>query len=446
MKNTIIRSLCLVLALVAVVSAMPFQASALSTTYTVSDSYKAGTYYKALQAVELTGNQRADIVAVARSQVCYTEGKNKYDLSGAGKADTNITEYGHWFNSQSLWCSVFVSWCAAQARVSTDVVPKTDFTVTGLSKFQSWGRAYSRSQVEKGIYTPQPGDIIYFKGSRNNNPTNHVGIVTGYDRVSKMVYTIEGNIGETEKSSVSNGVYERTYSIRNTYIVYICSPNYANSNQVVTVTESCFPRYTGTSSSLVTGLNAVGADSSYAYRKQIAAANDITGYSGTASQNTQLLNALKAGTLKKPGGTTTTVETSTAEYFPRYTGTGNSITDALKSVGADNSYAYRKQIAAANGIASYSGSAAQNTQLLSLLKAGALKKPGGSTGTTVSCFPRYTGTSNSLVTGLNAVGADSSYAYRKQIAAANGITGYSGTAAQNTQLLNWLKAGTLKKP
>jgi hypothetical protein len=62
-------------------------------------------------------------------------------------------------------------------------------------------------------------------------------------------------------------------------------------------------------------------------------------------------------------------------YFPRYTGTSNSITSALKAVGAASSFAYREQIAAANGIKPYSGTAAQNTTLVSLLKRGELIKP-----------------------------------------------------------------------
>lgn len=62
-------------------------------------------------------------------------------------------------------------------------------------------------------------------------------------------------------------------------------------------------------------------------------------------------------------------------YFPRYTGTSNSITSALKAVGAASSFAYREQIAAVNGIKPYSGTAAQNTTLVSLLKRGELIKP-----------------------------------------------------------------------
>ena len=63
----------------------------------------------------------------------------------------------------------------------------------------------------------------------------------------------------------------------------------------------------------------------------------------------------------------------------------------------------------------------------------------------------YKGTS--LVDGLKSVGVYSidgksvgSWNSRKELAAANGIKTYTGTAAQNTALLNKLKAGTLVKP
>ncbi len=52
---------------------------------------------------------------------------------------------------------------------------------------------------------------------------------------------------------------------------------------------------------------------------------------------------------------------------------------------------------------------------------------------------------NSIVDGLNSVGVNSSYDNRKKIAQANGIKNYTGTAKQNTELLNKLKKGTLKK-
>lgn len=65
-----------------------------------------------------------------------------------------------------------------------------------------------------------------------------------------------------------------------------------------------------------------------------------------------------------------------AATFPAASYKGNSIVDGLKSVGANSSFSYRAEIAAANGISDYRGTASQNTALLKLLKAGQLKKPG----------------------------------------------------------------------
>lgn len=64
---------------------------------------------------------------------------------------------------------------------------------------------------------------------------------------------------------------------------------------------------------------------------------------------------------------------------------------------------------------------------------------------TVAYYPAYTGNSGSIVTGLNTIGVNSSFNYRKSIAIKNGISNYSGTAQQNVQLLNLLKQGKLVK-
>lgn len=54
--------------------------------------------------------------------------------------------------------------------------------------------------------------------------------------------------------------------------------------------------------------------------------------------------------------------------------------------------------------------------------------------------PKFT-----LIDSLNKIGVDSSYTNRKKIAIANGIQNYSGTAAQNTNLLSLLNSEILKK-
>ena len=69
----------------------------------------------------------------------------------------------------------------------------------------------------------------------------------------------------------------------------------------------------------------------------------------------------------------------------------------------------------------------------------------GTMQSTTAYYPRYTGTSGSIVAALNAIGVNSSYATRKLIAKENGITGYIGSAKQNTQMLQLLKGGKLKR-
>jgi len=72
-------------------------------------------------------------------------------------------------------------------------------------------------------------------------------------------------------------------------------------------------------------------------------------------------------------------------------------------------------------------------------------KPQQST-SSVKYFKKYTGRSVSIVDALASIGEKSSYAYRKTIAKANHINGYTGTPSQNTKMLNLLKQGKLIKP
>ena len=60
-------------------------------------------------------------------------------------------------------------------------------------------------------------------------------------------------------------------------------------------------------------------------------------------------------------------------------------------------------------------------------------------------YPQYLGKSSSLVDALVSLNINASKDNRKKIAAANGIQSYSGTAQENTYLLNLLKHGKLIK-
>lgn len=125
---------------------------------------------------------------------------------------------------------------------------------------------------------------------------------------------------------------------------------------------------------------------------------------------------------------------------------GSSIVDALNSVGVDSSFGNRKKIAQLNGINSYKGTANQNMTLLNLFKTGRLVYNTSSgvketPSETLKC--NYAGAS--LVDALKSISVDSSFSYRSKLAKKNGISGYIGTASQNSKLLNLLKQGKLLK-
>lgn len=105
-----------------------------------------------------------------------------------------------------------------------------------------------------------------------------------------------------------------------------------------------------------------------------------------------------------------------------------SIVDYMKSKGMDSGFANRKKLATQYGIKNYTGTATQNNTLLNKLKGGAVvSKPKGDQKT------------KSVVDYLKSIGQDSSYANRSKLAAKHGIKNYKGTGKQNEQLLNKLR-------
>ena len=91
-----------------------------------------------------SGNPRVDIVEIAKTQIGYLEGS----LEGTVKGNNNYTKYNVWngrisgYGSDGYgypWCHTFVSWCANQAGIGTDVIPRTAGTGTGRSFFVRQG-------------------------------------------------------------------------------------------------------------------------------------------------------------------------------------------------------------------------------------------------------------------------------------------------------------------
>lgn len=122
--------------------------------------------------------------------------------------------------------------------------------------------------------------------------------------------------------------------------------------------------------------NFTTADELVALRKTGLFAEKIKYKSGTPLYNGDILVTCSKGhTAVVVSALPRIKHTLDVKYYPQYFGKDTSIVNALVSLGQNASKEQRKKIAAANGIQDYTGTAKQNTQLLSLLKQGMLIMP-----------------------------------------------------------------------
>lgn len=136
------------------------------------------------------------LITIAESQLGYKEGAD------------NDTKYGDWYGlPNEPWCAMFVSWCAYQAGIGTDVILKYCGCKAGMEWFVNNGRFGYKEN-----YTPKAGDIIFFL----SNGASHTGIVINC--VGGRVYTIEGN--------TSNMCAKRSYDLNHSTITGYGIPNY----------------------------------------------------------------------------------------------------------------------------------------------------------------------------------------------------------------------------
>lgn len=143
------------------------------------------------------------IVSVALSQEGYHEKANNSQLDSftANSGSANWTKYNAYFSLENVeWCYSFVSWCARMAGVSKNICPTKFSTSDGMDWFVQNNRFGYR-----GNYTPEPGDIFFWKAGTKEG---HVGLVTGVS--GSTVYTIEGNSNDQVRC--------KSYSLTNSSI------------------------------------------------------------------------------------------------------------------------------------------------------------------------------------------------------------------------------------
>ena len=285
----------------------------------------------------------SELVALAQSWI----GKNEKD--GSHKEIIDIYN-GHKPLPRGYKVKYTDSWCATHITAlsikcnATDIIPKECGCQEMIKLFQKIG-----CWVENDAYVPKMGDIIFYDWQDNGKGDNtgwsdHVGIVEKV--VGNTIHIIEGNKSDSVKRTTIqvNGKTIRGYGVPKYEAEIVVQSKsvddwakeiiagkhgsghanreaslkkagctYPYSDVRARVNELCksptpapspyYPKYTGTSGKIDEVLKAIGVPSkyigSYKKRKAIATANGVNGYTGTASQNTHLVNLAKKGTLKK---------------------------------------------------------------------------------------------------------------------------------------------------
>lgn len=177
-------------------------------------------YADPFETPNLTGVWRTDIIAVAESQMGYTE------------AEDGSTYFGAWIGTgdpAQAWCSEFASWCAYKAGIPERVFPRK----TSSRRFQEYFHKQGRFFFLEGGIRPEesgygksnaktispdelkPGDILLVDTNMNfEDGADHTALVIGLE--GEKIRTISGN--------VSNSVRKKSYTINRVHGV--CKPAY----------------------------------------------------------------------------------------------------------------------------------------------------------------------------------------------------------------------------
>lgn len=148
---------------------------------------------------ELTGVWADDVLAVADSQLGYTESTRNYVVDDDGET-RGYTRYGDWYgDSYGHWCAMFASFCLEYAKVDEALMPHD-------ASCQNWIETLSKEKYqlyhEVGTYDPVPGDLIFFNWD-DLGDSDHVGfvyeVIEATDEHGVQVKTIEGNASDTVK-------------------------------------------------------------------------------------------------------------------------------------------------------------------------------------------------------------------------------------------------------
>lgn len=161
------------------------------TDETAQDAETQEEWEATFQSVVLTGKYPEDVLAIAKTQIGYTESTENYVTDEAGE-DRGYTRYGQWYGEPyGEWSGMFASFCLHYAGV--EGMPLSDDCeewIKELSK-EEYSLYHEASDTE---YEPVPGDLVFFDLD-GDTKADHTGIISevNISETENELKTIEGD-------------------------------------------------------------------------------------------------------------------------------------------------------------------------------------------------------------------------------------------------------------
>lgn len=139
--------------------------------------------------VALTGDPATDVVAIAQTQIGYTESTRNYEV-WEDNSIHGYTRYGAWYGvPYGDWCGMFASFCLRYAGVND--IPINYGVRPWIDDLAARGLYYTARETQ-----PQKGNLIFFDWE-GDGLADHVGIVAevhaAQEHTGDSITAIEGN-------------------------------------------------------------------------------------------------------------------------------------------------------------------------------------------------------------------------------------------------------------
>ena len=194
-------------------------------------------------------------------------------------------------------CSTVIAQAIIEGAAGTSVLAKTYHNHFGLKCGKSW-KGKSVNLKTKEEYTT--GTLTTIKDNFRVYDDDSSGVAGYYDFISTKRYANLKNAANYKQ--YAEYLKQDGYATSSTYVSTLC--NTCKKYNLYTwdedVKHEYYPKYTGTTDSIIDALDSLGIDSSRQNRKNIYISNFTDDYRYSAKQNTAMLILLKQGVLIRP--------------------------------------------------------------------------------------------------------------------------------------------------